>query len=139
MAERKTIFVVGAVVWKDGLFLSAERPEGKDYAGWWEFPGGKIEEGESRSDALIREMQEELGITPTSFDLWIERVFDYPEYIVEFSLYDVWEFTGEVQSLENQQFDWFDIGNMRDVKFLPVNYELLELLKKRGQGTTPAG
>lgn len=138
MAERKTINVVGAIVWKDGLFLSAERPEGKDYAGWWEFPGGKIEAGESRSDALIREMQEELGITPTSFDLWIERVFDYPEYIVEFSLFDVWEFKGEVRSMENQQFDWFDIENMREVNFLPVNYEILKQLQKREQGAASA-
>lgn len=134
MADLKPIPVVAGVVWKEGLFLSAERPYGKDYAGWWEFPGGKVEPGESLSDALIRELQEELGITPIRFDFWMERVVEYPEYTVQLNFFDIWEYSGQVTSLEKQRFDWFDLKNMREVKFLPVNYEILEMLKDRELG-----
>ncbi len=136
MAALKPIPVVAGVVWKDELFLSAERPCGKDYAGWWEFPGGKVEPGESLGDALIRELQEELGITPTRFDFWMEKIVEYPEYTVQLNFFDIWEFSGNVTSLEKQNFDWFDLKNLREVKFLPVNYEVLEMLKKRELGET---
>ena len=61
-----------------GEFLLASRPQGKPWAGWWEFPGGKIEAGESAENALIRELQEELGITPTHIQPWLTRTFAYP-------------------------------------------------------------
>ncbi|NDV21720.1 (deoxy)nucleoside triphosphate pyrophosphohydrolase [Desulfovibrio sp. JC022] len=131
MSKTKPIEVVAGVIWKEGLFLSAERPKGKDYAGWWEFPGGKVEINESLGDALVRELQEELGITPTNFDFWMEKTVEYPEYTVHLNFFDIWEFSGKVSSLENQRFDWFDLTDMRDVKFLPVNYEILEMLKER--------
>ncbi|WP_084146958.1 (deoxy)nucleoside triphosphate pyrophosphohydrolase [Maridesulfovibrio zosterae] len=131
MVELTPICVVAGIIWKDGLFLSAERPAGKDYAGWWEFPGGKVESGESLPDALIRELQEELGVTPVKYDFWMDRVVEYPEYTVHLNFFDVWEFTGNVASLENQKFDWFDLKSMRDVNFLPVNYEILKMLKER--------
>ncbi|WP_432736922.1 (deoxy)nucleoside triphosphate pyrophosphohydrolase [Maridesulfovibrio sp. FT414] len=134
MGRRKPIPVVAAVIWRDGLFLSAERPEGKDYAGWWEFPGGKVEEGESLPEALVRELGEELGIVPTGFEFWMDKVVEYPEYTVHLNFFDVWDYTGEVRSMEEQHFDWFDLAEMRDVKFLPVNYEILELLKQRELG-----
>lgn len=131
MTKTNPIQVVAGVIWKDELFLSAERPVGKDYAGWWEFPGGKVEINESLGDALVRELQEELGITPTNFDFWMEKTVEYPEYTVHLNFFDIWEFSGQVKSLENQRFDWFDLTNIRDVKFLPVNYEILEMLKER--------
>ncbi|SDK73021.1 8-oxo-dGTP diphosphatase [Maridesulfovibrio ferrireducens] len=131
MADRMPVSVVAGIIWNKGLFLSAERPKGKDYAGWWEFPGGKVEKGESLSEALVRELQEELGITPLKFDFWMEKLVDYPEYTVKLNFFDIWEFSGDVTSLENQSFDWFDLDNVVDVKFLPVNYEILELLKER--------
>ncbi|WP_319779416.1 NUDIX domain-containing protein [Maridesulfovibrio sp.] len=131
MKKTQPIKVVAGIIWKENLFLSAERPTGKDYAGWWEFPGGKVETSEALGEALVRELQEELGITPTSFDFWMEKTVEYPEYTVRLYFFDIWEFSGQVKSLENQHFDWFDLKNMREVKFLPVNYEILEMLKKR--------
>lgn len=131
VTDLKPIPVVAGIIWKDGLFLSAERPLGKDYAGWWEFPGGKVEPDESLAEALIRELQEELGITPTKFDFWLEKVVEYPQYTVKLNFFDIWEFTGNVTSLENQKFDWFNLNKLVDVKFLPVNYEILEMLKDR--------
>ncbi len=56
--------VVAGIIWQNGLYLAVERPEGFRMAGWWEFPGGKIEKGESKENAIIRELQEELGVTP---------------------------------------------------------------------------
>jgi len=134
MTCRTPVSVVAGIVWKKGLFLSAERPKGKDYESFWEFPGGKVENGESLSEALVRELQEELGITPLKFDFWMEKTVDYPEYTVKLSFFDIWEFSGEVTSMENQSFDWFDLDNVVDVKFLPVNYEILELLKETELG-----
>ncbi|SMF42943.1 (deoxy)nucleoside triphosphate pyrophosphohydrolase [Desulfovibrio gilichinskyi] len=134
MVARNPVSVVAGIVWKNGLFLSAERPKGKDYENFWEFPGGKVEKGESLSEALVRELQEELGITPLKFDFWMEKIVDYPEYTVKLSFFDIWEFSGDVTSMENQLFDWFDLNNVVDVKFLPVNYEILELLKERDLG-----
>ncbi|WP_320170306.1 NUDIX domain-containing protein [Maridesulfovibrio sp.] len=131
MAESSPVEVVAAIIWQDGLFLSAERPEGKDYAGWWEFPGGKVEPGESLQDALARELQEELDITPTQYAFWMDRVVEYPEYTVHLNFFDVFEFSGNISAMEKQKFDWFDLRRVRDVRFLPVNYEILEMLKKR--------
>ncbi|CCO24211.1 (deoxy)nucleoside triphosphate pyrophosphohydrolase [Maridesulfovibrio hydrothermalis] len=131
MTRRIPIPVVAGIIWKEGQFLCAERPQGKDYAGWWEFPGGKVEKNESLGNALVRELQEELGITPTRFDFWIEKIVDYPEYTVKLHFFDIWEFTGEVTSLENQRFDWFNLTALVNVKFLPVNYKILEMLQTR--------
>ncbi|WP_051676848.1 (deoxy)nucleoside triphosphate pyrophosphohydrolase [Maridesulfovibrio frigidus] len=134
MGERAPISVVAGIIWRDGLFLSAERPIGKDYAGWWEFPGGKVEQGESLADALVRELQEELGITPLKYDFWMDKIVEYPEYTVKLNFFDIWDFSGKVTSMEKQKFDWFELDNVVDVKFLPVNYEILELLKERERG-----
>ena len=128
------LVVAVALVDVDGRVLIAQRPEGKTMAGLWEFPGGKVEIGESLSEALARELQEELGITPLKFDFWMEMTVDYPEYTVKLSFFDIWEFSGEVTSMENQSFDWFDLNNVVEVKFLPVNYKILELLKEREVG-----
>lgn len=131
MTVKSPIDVVAAIIWRDGKFLSAERPAGKDYAGWWEFPGGKVEIGESLEDALARELQEELGITVMQSSFWMEKLVEYPEYTVKLYFFDVCDFKGEVSSCEGQKFDWFDLFEEQKVKFLPVNYEILTLLKKR--------
>ncbi len=138
MIEREPISVVAGIIWKDGFFLSAERPSGKDYAGWWEFPGGKVEQGESLTDALVRELQEELGITPLKYGFWMDKIVEYPEYTVKLNFFDIWNFSGKVTSMEKQKFDWFELDNVIDVKFLPVNYEILELLKERERGIDAA-
>ena len=76
----KIVEVAGGVLLRANgqEFLLAQRPEGKVYAGYWEFPGGKVETGESVRDALIRELQEELGITVTACSPWLSREFTYP-------------------------------------------------------------
>lgn len=90
----------------DGMVLLAQRPAGKSYAGWWEFPGGKIEAGESPGVALQRELEEELGIRATVFNRWVTRVFSYPERTVKLHFFMVRDWQGEPYGKEGQQVSW---------------------------------
>ena len=105
---KPTLNVVAGIIWKDGLYLAVERPEGSRMAGWWEFPGGKIEQGESRDDALVRELQEELGITATEFEYWRELHHEYDTFSVNLHFFHITKYSGELSSLENQRMEWVD-------------------------------
>ena len=105
--NNKVIEVSAAVLQRsDGTFLLAQRPSGKIWAGYWEFPGGKIEAGESAHDALVRELREELGIDVVTVYPWITRVFTYPHATVRLSFFRVTEWRGEMHPHEGQQFAW---------------------------------
>ncbi len=106
-AHRKEVEVaVGVLIRPDGAFLLTSRPEGKVYAGYWEFPGGKVEAGESIEAALRRELIEEIGVTIGAAHPWrIERV-DYPHALVRLNFMKVHEWTGELHMHEGQQFAW---------------------------------
>jgi 8-oxo-dGTP diphosphatase len=97
---------VGVLIRPDGYFLLTTRPEGKAYAGYWEFPGGKIEAGESVEQALSRELKEELGIEVMRCAPWQSESVDYPHALVQLHFYKVWEWQGELQMREAQQFAW---------------------------------
>jgi 8-oxo-dGTP diphosphatase len=100
--------------------LFAQRPEGKAYAGHWEFPGGKIEANESVQDAAIREIEEELGIHIRSVvPLTIER-FSYPHAHVELNFVTTRDWSGEPQSREAQAFSWQSLHNIRVAPLLPA-------------------
>ncbi|MBX3658582.1 MAG: NUDIX domain-containing protein [Ramlibacter sp.] len=97
---------VGVLVRADGAFLLTSRPEGKVYAGYWEFPGGKVEPGETVEQALRRELQEEIGVAVVSATRWrVERV-DYPHALVRLNFCKVHEWTGELQMREGQHCAW---------------------------------
>ena len=97
---------VGVLVRPDGRFLLTSRPPGKVYAGYWEFPGGKLEAGETVEQALRRELQEEIGITIGAAQPWkIERV-DYPHALVCLHFCKVLEWTGQLHMREGQQYAW---------------------------------
>ena len=86
----KVVNVAAAVLLReDGMVLLASRPEGKGWAGWWEFPGGKIEEGETSFQALVREIDEELGVQVLEAYPWLTRTFDYPEKTVKLHFFIV--------------------------------------------------
>ena len=101
-----TQVAVGVLVRSDGYFLLTTRPEGKAYAGYWEFPGGKIEQGESMEQALLRELREELGIDVTRWEPWQTESIDYPHALVQLHFYKVFAWQGELQMREGQQFAW---------------------------------
>ncbi len=118
-------------------FLLAQRPEGKVYAGYWEFPGGKVEPGETVRAALIRELQEELGITVTECAPWLVRQFTYPHATVRLNFWRVTAWTGEIgitAPLEHSAVDWLpmaDIGPGRTARvspILPANDPILKAL-----------
>lgn len=99
--------VVAAVIERpDGAFLLAQRPAGKVYAGWWEFPGGKIEAGEPAERALARELHEELGIEVLRAYPWVTRVHIYEHATVMLHFFRVVEWSGEPASREGQAFIW---------------------------------
>jgi 8-oxo-dGTP diphosphatase len=107
MAERTPVDVaVGVLIAHDGQFLLTSRPAGKVYAGYWEFPGGKLEAGETVQQALRRELQEELGITIGAAQPWQVELVDYPHALVRLHFCKVYDWTGEFQMREQQAMAW---------------------------------
>jgi 8-oxo-dGTP diphosphatase len=111
-------------------FLLAQRPPGKVYAGYWEFPGGKVEPGESVRDALVRELHEEMGITVTACYPWLTRVFTYPHATVRLHFWRVTAWTGEIgisAPLEHSAVAWQARGEPATVApILPANGPILK-------------
>lgn len=126
---RRRISVVAAVLQQpDGRFLLAQRPEDKAYAGYWEFPGGKVEDGETPAAALTRELHEELGIDVTAAWPWLVREFDYPHAAVRLNFFRVRAWRGELQSREGQAFAWQRIDAISVAPLLPANGPILQAL-----------
>ncbi len=106
-ANRKTVDVaVGVLIRPDGAFLLTTRPAGKVYEGYWEFPGGKLEAGESVEQALRRELSEEIGITIGRVQPWKQELVDYPHALVRLHFCKVFEWTGELHMREGQRCAW---------------------------------
>ena len=139
----KTINVAVAILQRksddgQGELLLASRPPGKGWAGWWEFPGGKIEANETPENALTRELQEELGITPTQVQQWLKRRFDYPAIsqnghdfaakTVLLHFYFVTQWQGEVVPKEGQQLSWQNPQNISVSPVLPANAPIMRAL-----------
>jgi len=112
----------------DGSFLLAQRPAGKVYAGYWEFPGGKIEPGEAAMSALARELHEELGIDVQRVYPWITRDYDYAHAAVRLRFYRVTEWSGELHGRENQQVAWQHVDALSVSPLLPANGPILGAL-----------
>jgi len=123
------IEVVAAVLERaDGSFLLAQRPPGKVYAGWWEFPGGKVDAGEPLARALERELLEELGIRVVKAYPWISRVHVYEHGTVMLNFFRVVEWQGEPQPREGQALAWQRIGEPVVEPMLPANGPVLASL-----------
>jgi 8-oxo-dGTP diphosphatase len=128
------IDVAAAVLLRDGddgtEFLLAQRPVGKVYAGYWEFPGGKVEAGESLHQALVRELQEELGITVDRAWPWLSRQFTYPHATVRLKFFRIPTWHGTIAPIEHSGFSWTRIGAAADVApILPANGPILQALE----------
>jgi 8-oxo-dGTP diphosphatase len=105
--DRQVVDVaVGVLIRPDGDFLLTSRPDGKVYAGYWEFPGGKLERGESVEQALARELDEELGIRIDQIVPWKIQMVDYPHALVRLNFCKVFDWEGELQMREGQSFAW---------------------------------
>ncbi|MEW5966237.1 MAG: Nudix family hydrolase [Pseudomonadota bacterium] len=123
------MIVVAAVLTQpDGSVLLAQRPPGKAYAGYWEFPGGKVEAGESLEAALARELQEELGIAIAAPCRWITRVFEYPHATVRLNFFRVFAWAGEPHPHEGQVFSWQQPARLNVAPLLPANFPIVKAL-----------
>jgi len=100
---------VGVLIAPDGRFLLTSRPEGKVYAGHWEFPGGKVEPGETVEQALRRELHEELGISIGAAEPWRTTMHDYPHALVRLHFCRVRQWSGAFEMRERQQMAWQDL------------------------------
>ncbi len=126
----KIVEVAAAVLQRpDGTFLLAQRPADKIWAGYWEFPGGKVEAGETARDALVRELKEELGIVVVIAYPWIARVFAYPHATVRLSFFRVTEWRGEMHPHEGQQFSWQHATEVAVGPLLPANAPVIRALE----------
>ena len=100
---------VGVLIDAGGRFLLTSRPAGKVYAGYWEFPGGKVEAGETIEQALRRELHEELGITIGPAQPWHVELVDYPHALVRLHFCKVFEWSGAFEMREQQTMSWQDL------------------------------
>ena len=123
-----TDVAVGIVFDRDGRVLLGQRPAGKPYAGWWEFPGGKLEPGESVADALARELHEELGIRVLSSRPWIVREHSYPHARVRLHFRQVFHWRGEPVAREGQAFGWTRPDAIAHEPLLPATVPILGML-----------
>lgn len=101
-----TEVAVGILIDACGRFLLTSRPAGKAYAGYWEFPGGKLEAGETVEQALRRELQEEIGVTIAHVQRWKSAMVDYPHALVRLHFCKVRDWGGDLQMHEGQSFRW---------------------------------
>ena len=125
----KIVDVAAAVILRpDGSFLLARRPQGKVYAGYWEFPGGKVEPGEAPERALARELREELGIQVERAYPWLTRVFTYPHATVRLLFYRVVRWQGEPHPHEDQLLTWQRLDAPPAEPMLPANAPVLAAL-----------
>ena len=128
--SRKTINVVAALI-RDGKRVFATARGYGNYKGWWEFPGGKVEPGESPENALIREIREELD-SEISVDEYISTIeHDYPEFHLSMRCYWCSLISGDLVLKEAEDAKWLDVETIDSVKWLPADITLIDEIKKR--------
>ncbi|MGE0392864.1 MAG: (deoxy)nucleoside triphosphate pyrophosphohydrolase [Vicinamibacterales bacterium] len=127
MSSRSAVLVVAAVVLRDGRYLVTRRQAGTHLAGFWEFPGGKVDAGEAEADALVREIGEELGVGCAVGPLILRTTHDYPERSVTLAFYAC-TLTGDPSPVLGQDMRWVEPGALRELEFPPADEELIALL-----------
>jgi len=123
-----TRVAAAVVVRPDGQVLLAQRPAGKAYEGYWEFPGGKLEPGETPAHALARELSEELGLVVRRTAPWLVQEYVYPHAHVELNFFRVYEWDGEPHGHDGQAFAWQMPGAFDVAPLLPANTRIMQAL-----------
>lgn len=121
--------VVAALIWDEDRFMACQRPAHKARGLLWEFVGGKVEPGETREEALIRECREELGVTIAVEDIFMEVDHEYPDLTVHLILYNAKIAEGVPQKLEHNDIKWITTKEIDAYAFCPADEEILKRLK----------
>lgn len=118
--------VVAALIWENDKFMICQRPAHKARGLLWEFVGGKVEAGETKEAALIRECQEELGVTLSVGDVFMEVIHEYPDITVRLTLFNAVIAGGEPQKLEHNDIRWITPAEIPQYDFCPADVEILD-------------
>ena len=129
----KTIEVVAAIIHRDGAYFATQRGYG-EFEGMWEFPGGKIEPGESQETALKREIQEELGVDITIGELLCTTEYDYPTFHLTMHCYLCSVASGEIELREHKSAQWLTAETLDTVEWLPADREIIAKLRAMKNG-----
>ncbi|MBQ7914418.1 MAG: (deoxy)nucleoside triphosphate pyrophosphohydrolase [Clostridia bacterium] len=127
---KKTVEVVAALIWNNGKFLCGKRPQNKARAGMWEFPGGKVEAGETKQAALARECYEELGFVVRAQDEYCSVEHEYDDIIVQLTLFNTVVDRVDWVVSEYDDIAWVCPDEADDYQFCPADIPILEKLKK---------
>ena len=120
--------VVAALIWDRDKFMICQRPARKARGLLWEFVGGKVETGETKEQALIRECREELAVTLSVGDVFMEVVHEYPDITVRLTLFNATIAEGEPQKLEHNDIRWITSSEIPNYEFCPADEEILNVL-----------
>ena len=123
--------VVAALMWQGDKFLICQRPAYKARGLLWEFVGGKVESGETKEQALIRECREELNVLLSVGDVFIDVVHEYPDLTVHLTLFNATIAEGEPQKLEHNDIQWIKPSEIPNYEFCPADKEILERIQAR--------
>lgn len=122
--------VVAALIWQGDRFLACQRPAHKARGLLWEFVGGKVEPGESREEALIRECREELAVTVAVGEVFMEVIHEYPDLTVHLTLFNATIAEGIPQMIEHNDIRWLTVKELDQYDFCPADQEILARLKE---------
>ncbi len=125
--------VVAALIWDGNRFMICQRPAHKARGLLWEFVGGKVEPGETKEQALIRECREELDVTLRVMDVFMEVEHEYPDITVRLTLFNAEIAEGTPRKLEHNDIQWITVAQIPDYDFCPADKEILErLISEKG-------
>ena len=122
--------VVAALIWQGNKFMICQRPAHKARSLLWEFVGGKVEPGETKEQALIRECKEELNVLLSVGDVFMDVVHEYPDLTVHLTLFNATIGDGEPQKLEHNDIQWITPSEISNFEFCPADDEILHRIKE---------
>ena len=123
--------VVAALIWQGEQFMICQRPAHKARGLLWEFVGGKVESGETKEQALIRECREELAVTVSVGEIFMDVTHEYPDLTVHLTLFNAEIAEGKPQMLEHNDIRWITSGEIPDYDFCPADVEILSEIRRR--------
>lgn len=122
--------VVAALIWEQGRFMICQRPEHKARGLLWEFVGGKVESGETKQQALVRECKEELDVVIDVHDVFMDVIHEYPDLKVHLTLFNASINRGEPKKLEHNDIKWITAAEIPSYDFCPADEEILKKIIK---------